>query len=73
MKSVTLKVEGMSCNGCAERIRAGVVAQPGVQNANVSFDQGQARVLYDQQATDESRLVDAVEKIGFRVVSRTAL
>lgn len=70
MKSLTMKVEGMSCNGCAERIRSGVAAQPGVQTAVVSFDQGQARVLYDPQAIDENRLVDAVQKLGFRVVSR---
>ncbi len=72
MKSVTLKVEGMSCNGCAERIRTSMAAQPGVKSADVSFAQGQARVLYDQQATDENRLVDAVEKLGFHVMSRTA-
>ncbi len=70
MKSVTLKVEGMSCNGCAERVRSTVAAQPGVQNALVSFDEGQARVLYDPQAVDETRLVDAVQKLGFRVVDR---
>lgn len=72
MKSLTIKVEGMSCNGCAERIRSGVAAQPGVRTAVVSFDQGQARVLYDPRAVDENRLVDAVQKLGFRVVSRAA-
>lgn len=70
MKSVTLKVEGMSCNGCAERIRSMVAAQLGVQTAVVSFDEGQARILYDPQAVDETRLVDAVQKLGFRVVDR---
>lgn len=72
MRSVTLKVEGMNCNGCAERIRAGLIAQPGVQTAAVSFEQGQARVLYEPQATDENRLVDAVQQLGFQVVDRTA-
>lgn len=72
MKSLTIKVEGMSCNGCAERIRSSVAAQPGVRTAVVSFDQGQARVLYDPRAVDENHLVDAVQKLGFRVVSRAA-
>jgi copper chaperone CopZ len=71
MKSVTMKVEGMSCNGCAERICSAVAAQPGVQDAAVSFDEGQARVLYDPKTIDEDRLADAVQKMGFRIVRRT--
>ena len=70
MKSVTLKVEGMRCNGCAEMIRSRIAAQPGVQTTDVSFDQGQARVLFDPQATDEGHLVDTVHKLGYRVVDR---
>lgn len=70
MKSVTLKVEGMRCNGCAEMIRSRIAAQPGVQTTDVSFDQGQARVLFDPQTTDENHLVDTVHKLGYRVVDR---
>lgn len=70
MKSLTLKVEGMRCNGCAETIRSLVSAEPGVRGADVSFTDGQARVLYDPQAIDEDRLVATVEKPGYRVVAR---
>jgi len=38
--------------------------------ATVSFDEGQARILYDPQTVSEDRLVDAVQKPGFRVVGR---
>lgn len=72
MKSLTMKVEGMRCNGCAERIRSRIAMQPGVQTIVVSFDEGQARVLYDPQATDADRLADAVQKLGYRVVDRSA-
>lgn len=71
MKSVTLKVEGLRCTGCAERIRSRVAAQPGVKTTDVSFDQAQARVLYDPQATDEGQLVDVIQELGYRVVDRT--
>ncbi|MGQ0523114.1 MAG: heavy-metal-associated domain-containing protein [Betaproteobacteria bacterium] len=71
MKSVILKVEGMNCNGCAERIRSTVAAEPGVQTAVVSFEDGNARVLYDPQAIEENRLVEAIRRLGFRVVDRT--
>lgn len=37
---------------------------------SVSFAEGEARVLYDPQATDEERLVATIQKPGFRVVER---
>lgn len=72
MKSLTMKVEGMSCNGCAERIRSTVAAQAGVQTTVVSFDEGQALVLFDPLTIDENLLVGTVQKLGFRVVGHTA-
>ncbi len=70
MKTATLKIEGMNCNGCANTIKALVERQSGVQMATVSFDAGQARILYDPQAVDEDRLVAVVQQPGFRVVGR---
>ena len=70
MKTATLKIEGMNCNGCANTIKALVERQPGVQMVTVSYDEGQARILYDPQAVDEDRLVAVVQQPGFRVVGR---
>ena len=70
MKSVTLKIEGMHCNGCANTIRALVEREPGVQMATVSFDAGEARILYDAQTVAEDRLIAVVQTPGFRVVGR---
>ena len=70
MKTATLKIEGMNCNGCANTIKALVEKQPGVQMATVSFDEGQARILYDPREIGEDRLVAVVQQPGFRVVGR---
>ena len=70
MKLVTLKIEGMHCDGCAQTIRRLIERKPGVKTTTVSFEDGAARVLYDPAATDENRLIAAVEKPGFRVVAR---
>ncbi len=72
MKSVTLKVEGMHCTGCAETIRSRIATLAGVKTADVSFDNSQARVLYDPKTTDERQLADAVRKLGYRVVDAAA-
>ena len=70
MKTTTLKITGMHCNGCASTIKALVESEPGVQMAAVSYDEGTARVLFDPQTVGEDRLVAVVERPGFRVVSR---
>lgn len=70
MKTATFKIEGMHCDGCANTIKALVEREPGVQMAAVSFDAGEARVLYDPQAIAEDRLVAVVQQPGFRVVAR---
>lgn len=70
MKSTTLKVEGLRCNGCVERVRSRVAAQPGVKNIEVLLDPAEARVFYDPQAIDEGQLVDVIQELGYRVVDR---
>jgi copper chaperone CopZ len=70
MKSVTLKIHGMHCDGCAQTIKTLVEREPGVKSAIVTFKCSEARILYDPATTDEKRLVTAIEKPGFRVVAR---
>ncbi len=71
MKSVTLKVEGMHCDGCAATIQALIERNGGVRKAAVSFSDGEARVLYDPRSVTEEQLTTAIEKGGFRVTGRS--
>ena len=67
MKTATLKIEGMHCDGCAETIKGLVEKEPGVRMVAVSFADGQARVLYDPDRISVERLVDVIQTPGFRV------
>lgn len=71
MNSLTLKIEGMHCDGCAETIKAVVEREPGVKAAAATFRSGEARILYDAEATSAERLVAAVGRSGFLVTGRT--
>lgn len=72
MKSVTLKVEGMHCTGCASTIQTLLQRKDGVKKASASFEAGEARVLYDPAEVSEDQLAGVVEKAGFRVTERRA-
>ena len=70
MKTTIFRIEGMNCDACANTIKSLVEKEPGVRMASVSFTERLARVLYDPQAVQEDRLVDVIQRPGFRVVGR---
>ena len=67
MKTVIFHAEGMHCDGCASTLQSVLSTQSGVQEASVSFDDRQARVLFDASVTNENRLASAIHGAGFRV------
>lgn len=67
MKTMTFRIEGMHCEGCAKTIEALLGAEPGVQRAAVSFQAREAQVLFDPKAADDARIVAAIERAGYKV------
>jgi len=59
-----LALEGMTCAACASRIERVLNRLPGV-SANVNFAAEKARVRFDPQQLDVSRLIDAVRQAGY--------
>ena len=62
-----LKISGMHCEHCARNVTIMLDRIDGV-SADVSFSAGRAVVSYDRDISNEV-LKDAVEKIGYQVVS----
>jgi len=70
MNTVTFKIEGMHCDGCATNIQSLLTRKAGVQKAVASFKEGEARILYDSNAVSEEQLVAAIENSGYQVGNR---
>jgi len=70
MNTVTFKIEGMHCDGCATNIQSLLKRKAGVQKAVASFKEGEARILYDSNAVSEEQLVAAIENSGYQVANR---
>lgn len=64
---VTIKIEGMMCNGCSERVRKALERLPEVEKAVVSHEAGTA-VVTAAADTDVSVLKNAVLNQGFDVI-----
>lgn len=65
MREATLKIEGMTCNGCVRNVAKTLEALPGVSGAEVSLERACAIVRYDPVAIDEQTMRQAVEDAGF--------
>ena len=62
-----LRIQGMTCVNCAEKIKRALLRLPGVQRADVRFGDGTARVTFDAAQIREADLVHAVEAVGYAV------
>lgn len=65
MTTGTIKIEGMHCDGCANRVKGLLEKEPGVREAEVSYQAGEARVKYNEQSIAVDRLRQVVEQAGY--------
>lgn len=61
---LTLKVDGMTCGGCAQSVTRAVEAVPRVERALVDLKAGEVTV---EGSADERTVRQAIEKAGYDV------
>ncbi|MGG7057452.1 heavy metal translocating P-type ATPase [Clostridium tertium] len=67
MKDEKLKITGMTCSACANRVERVVGKLEGVSNANVNFANEILSVKYDNDKVNSSEIEKAIEKAGYGV------
>jgi len=65
METVTLKVNGMTCQGCVRSVTKVLQGVPGVDSAEVSLERGEARVVYDPARAAAAQLRAAIDEAGY--------
>lgn len=66
-KELMLRISGMDCAECAERIRKTVAALPGVQAVQVFFGAAKASVRFDPDRGNAQAIGEAIEAEGYKV------
>lgn len=65
--TTTLRIGGMTCEGCAAVVHSALMKVPGVGGASVSYPQGRALITLDPDTPPSNEsLIVAVEKVGFQ-------
>jgi len=67
MQTETLKVTGMTCDGCTSKVAHALNAIAGVHEVVVSLPDNQAAVRYDEHLTTPEKLKSAVKGAGYGV------
>lgn len=66
LETVELQIGGMTCEGCAATIKSTLLEAPGVAEVELHYPAGHAQVKYDPGKTEPSKLVAAVNGLGYR-------
>jgi len=65
MKKTTLKITGMSCAHCVNKIETALLDLQGVISAKVNLKKGAAKVKYDETVQTLDNLTAAVKEVGY--------
>ena len=66
MKETIIKVKGMDCGGCENRVKNALRQIEGVENVEANFETGNVRVNSDENVTKEE-IENTITDIGFEV------
>ena len=68
LSTLTIKIGGMSCAACANRVEKGLSSLNGVEKAGVNFATEKASVTYDKAHVGLNEISEKIEKLGFQVI-----
>jgi copper chaperone CopZ len=66
-RTLTLRVKGMTCEGCAMSIEKALKEADGVVDARVSYERGEARIKFDDQKITVVRLREIIKSLGYKL------
>ncbi len=67
MEKKIIHIDGMSCGGCAARVKKALQQIPGLETVQVDLERGRAEVIGSGDSLQEDKLKEAVTRLGFSV------
>jgi copper ion binding protein len=67
VESAVIPVDGMSCQGCVEKVRTTLSDLKGVKKVDVSLKEREARVKYDANSVTIATMEQSITKLGYSV------
>ncbi|MGN1328008.1 MAG: heavy-metal-associated domain-containing protein [Clostridia bacterium] len=67
MKEIIIKVEGMMCEGCENRIKNSIKSINKIEDVKPNHKEGIVKIIA-QEGLDEKLVKERIEGIGFKVI-----
>lgn len=68
IKTIILKIDGMTCNNCENRIQRELNRTEGILDARVSFVNSTAEITFDANLISMEKIESIIEELGYQVV-----
>lgn len=68
MKETTIKITGMTCAACSNRVERSLKKHPGIQEAAVNLANETARITFDASLTSPEKIRQVIKETGYDVV-----
>ncbi|WP_155286419.1 heavy-metal-associated domain-containing protein [Lacticaseibacillus zhaodongensis] len=69
MKQAIMKLDGLTCPSCMQKIEHAVYGVNGVQDVKVLFNAAKLKTHFDSAATSADDLANVVQELGYTVKS----
>ena len=66
MRKVILKIEGMHCAGCSNRLEKILNKGDGIERAKVSLEEKSADIKYNEEEVELNTILQEIEDAGFK-------
>ena len=66
MREIKLKIEGMHCAGCSNRLEKILNNVDGVKSAKVSLEEKSADIKYNEEEVELNTILQEIEDAGFK-------
>lgn len=64
-KTLIIRVSGMHCDGCGQKIQKSLSKIDGLRDVQADFSNGEVRMHFDESKTDLEKIRGAIRKNGF--------
>jgi len=66
MREIKLKIEGMHCAGCSNRLEKILNNVDGVESAKISLEEKSADIKYNEEEVELNTILQEIEDAGFK-------
>ena len=67
MENIILKINGMKCTGCSQRVERALKNTDGIESARVNLESREANISYNKDEISIDEICETITDVGFEV------